>query len=105
MDMQYKLVIKSNAQDDILEASDWYEEQKTGLGELFMVSVDDCIKLLIKNPFAFAKIYYTIRKANTKNYPYSLYYNINEKIHEVTIIAVISQYRSDRIWKQRLKIK
>jgi mRNA-degrading endonuclease RelE of RelBE toxin-antitoxin system len=44
-----------------------------------------------------------IRKANTKNFPYSLYYNINDETKEVTIFAVIHQHRSEEIWKKRIE--
>ncbi len=100
--MQYKLVITHSAQNDILDASDWYEYQSKGRGELYMLSIDKCIKLVLKNPFSFAIIYLQIRKANAKKYPYSLYYRIDEIKNEITIFAVIHQSRSEEIWKNRI---
>ena len=100
--MKYNLVVTHQAQNDILQAADWYEEQKRGLGELYMLSIDKCIKLILKNPFAFAVIYLQIRKATKKKYPYSLYYRINETAKQVTIFAVIHHHRSEETWKERI---
>ena len=100
--MQYKLVITNSAQNDILDAANWYEEQKTGLGELLILSIDKCIALIIKNPFSFALIFLQIRRANTKKFPYSLFYRTDESSKEVIVFAVIHNSRSEKIWKKRI---
>lgn len=100
--MQYKLVITYSAQNDILDASDWYENKSKGHGELYMLSIDKCVKLVLQNPHSFAVIYLQIRKANVNKYPYSLYYSFDEIKNEITIFAVIHQSRSEVTWKNRI---
>jgi len=100
--MQYKLIISNIAQYDILDASDWYETKKTGLGITFILSVEKTIDLIVKNPFSCAVTYFQIRKANTKKFPYSLYYRVNEISKEVIIFAVIHNSRSEEVLKKRI---
>ncbi len=101
MVMKYKLVVTNGAQNDIIEASGWYEGKKKGLGKLLILSFEKCITLIIKNPFSFALIYLQIRKANSKKFPYSLFYIINETTRIVTIFAVIHNSRNENAWKNR----
>lgn len=101
--MKYRLEVSEEAENDIESASDWYEQQQTGLGTRFVLTTRKTIRLIIENPFAFAVLYKTIRKANTNKYPYSLYYQTDKKSNTITIIAVLHQSRSNKVWKQRLK--
>jgi hypothetical protein len=100
--MRYELIVTEDAEIDIEQAMDWYESQQKGLGIKYILSVRACLKLILKNPFVFAIIYLKIRKANTKKFPYSLYYTINELNNEIITFAVIHGHRSDKIWKQRI---
>ena len=98
--MSYKLIITRSAQNDVLDAADWYENQQEGLGKAFMLSIEKKITLILKNPLAFAKIYYQIRKANTQKFPYSLFYKTEE--NEVVIFAVIHNSRDEKNWQDRI---
>jgi len=98
--MQYKLIITKSAGKDVLIAADWYEEHKKGLGKTFILSVEKRISLIVKNPLAFARIYFQIRRSNTHKFPYSLYYKVQE--NEIIIIAVIHNSRDENKWKNRL---
>jgi len=100
--MPYKLIITDDADNDIENAMDWYENKQKGLGKKYLLSVKACVKLIVKNPFAFAKIYVQIRKANTNKFPYSLYFRINEISKELVVFAVIHNSRSEKKWKKRI---
>ncbi len=100
--MYYKLIIADDADNDIEDAMDWYENKQKGLGKKYLFSVKASVKSIVKNPFAFATIYLQIRKANTKKFPYSLFYRINEISNEVVIFAVIHNSRSEKNWKKRI---
>lgn len=100
--MQYNLVVTNNADADIEDAMDWYESKQKGLGKRYLLSVKTCVKLIFKNPFAFAVIYLQIRKANTQNFPFPLYFRINEISNEVIIFAVIHNSRSELAWLKRI---
>lgn len=100
--MRYKLIITEDAENDIEIANDYYELKQKGLGTKFVFSIRNCLKLIAKNPYAFAKIYLEIRKVNTKKFPYSLYYTI-EPENEITLFAVIHHSRNEEKWKNRIE--
>jgi len=66
----YKIEITETAYFQIDHAYQWYEIKKAGLGQLFFISIMDCIKLLVNNPFIFALVYKEIRRALPKKFPY-----------------------------------
>lgn len=101
--MKYKLVVTNSAEQDIERAMDYYENKQKDLGKKYIFSIKSCLRLVIKNPFAFAKIFMEIRKANTKKFPYSLFYSINEVDKIIILFAVIHNSRNDVSWKNRLK--
>ncbi len=80
--MSYNLFVTQEAELDIVEISQWYEQQKQGLSKEFLLSIKEVFELLIKNPFIFVKVYKEIHRALTKKFPYQLFYKIdnNKKI-------------------------
>ncbi len=100
--MKYSVIVTDDGDYDVEQAMDWYENKQKGLGKKYLNSFTNSIKLLIKNPFAFAVIFMEIRKVNTKRFPYSLFYQIDEKQNVVVVFAVIHSSRSDEAWKERI---
>ena len=100
--MQYDVIITGDAENDIEQASDWYENIQFGLGTKFVLSIKKSLQLLLNNPFTFATVYLEIRKVNTKKFPYSIYYQVNENKNLITVFAVIHSSRNDKTWKIRI---
>ena len=100
--MTFSVVVTDDAENDVEQAMDWYESKQTGLGKKYLFSITNCIKLIVKNPFAFAIIFLKIRKANIKKFPYSLYYQINENENGIIVFAVIHSSRSEEHRKKRI---
>jgi hypothetical protein len=42
--MAFDLVVAPEAESDIAEAYNWYEDRRAGLGEEFLTSVDACFE-------------------------------------------------------------
>ncbi|GEM_PF-383308 len=101
--MTLRLVITQEAKNDINQAANWHESQQKGLGKKYLLSISDCVKFLLTNPFAFARIFFEIRKINTKKFPYSLYYQLNESLQEIVIFAVIHNNRGNDSWQKRIE--
>src|SRR5687767_6715961 len=89
-----KLVIK-----DIGEAYDWYEDKRTGLGEEFLLSAEDALDSIKRNPELFEEKYPQIRKCNLRRFPYTIFFRIFKK--SVAILAVYHQSRNPRRWRKR----
>jgi len=48
--MKYKVIVRPEAEDDIIEAFSWYEDKRTGLGYDFLLQVDAGINFIYRNP-------------------------------------------------------
>lgn len=51
--MAYNIRISDEAESDLLHSYRWYEEQKEGLGEDFLVVIDSGLQTISDNPMIF----------------------------------------------------
>ncbi len=58
----YNVNIDTDAFTDVQKVVNWYNEQKDNLGKEFYLAFDDEIKIICRNPFAFAVKYHNIRR-------------------------------------------
>ena len=63
-------VLLPAAKRDVKKAYEWYEEQKAGLGEIFLKRVEECVKAIGRSPKAFQLIAVDTRRAVVKQFPY-----------------------------------
>jgi hypothetical protein len=52
--MSRRLVLRKRAEDELAEAVDWYEGQRTGLGGKFLAEFDAALARLIEYPFQYS---------------------------------------------------
>jgi len=98
--MKYELIIRSCAEQDIAQAVNWYEENATGLGSRFVLSLDATLHSILRNPEAFPKVYKDIRRALLLRFPYGIFYLIDE--NKIIVIAVYHEKRNPENWKPRI---
>ena len=75
--MTFEVNLDISAEQDIDEIFKWYEKQREGLGFEFLLSFDDSLDLLAKNPFAYFNVTRTIRRIAITRFPYTAYYSID----------------------------
>jgi plasmid stabilization system protein ParE len=76
--MEYNLIIKPKAQQDIREAINWYKKQSNNLSEKLLVKIDESLKKLQKNPEYYQKRYQEIRITFTKQFHYGIFFTIED---------------------------
>jgi plasmid stabilization system protein ParE len=101
--MTYKTRILPAAKDDILQAAQWYNKQKTGLGKQFTLRVRERVKELKKNPFVCQVRYMDVHTAIVRQFPFMIHYTIGQENKTIEIIAVLSTNRDPEIWIERSK--
>jgi len=60
----YKLLINSFAERDIVSSKHYYDAQKEGLGDEFLLELKRTIKSIENNPYLYPKIIKSARKAS-----------------------------------------
>jgi plasmid stabilization system protein ParE len=90
---------RSEAVSDVLLARDWYDSQRTGLGDDFVRSLEQVIDLMSQLPEAFPEIAVGLRRALLERFPYAVYYRLNADV--VDVIACLHTRRSPSRWRIR----
>lgn len=88
--MKYTLEIKEEAVIDIQKAYDYYEENKRGLGERFLETLEYYLERVEKYPLHFQIKRKPYREAFIKNFPYLIIYEIVDK--NVIVYAVFNTF-------------
>jgi len=84
---------------DIADAYDWYEEQRTGLGEEFRSELNVAFALLSEFSEAGPTVHINVRRLLLRRFPYAVYYRVVGAVIEVR--ACLHLHRDPRAWHQR----
>ena len=87
--------------NDLVDAVDWYNDRKIGLGERFFNEVKKQTADLSTSALLFAVRYDDIRCVSIKKFPYMVHYRVNERTSTVKVEALFHTRRDPKIWHER----
>ena len=88
--------------DELQQAINYYNFQKTSLGIEFMIEFENQIQRLSSNPFTHSVRYLSVRMALVNRFPYAIHYVIEETEHTIIIQTVLSTFKDPYTnWKAR----
>ena len=92
--MIYRLIILKAVADDALEAYNYYEEIRQGLGDRFLSEVLERYKDISKHPqyYGFIDEQHTVRDVILKSFPYLVVYEIEKET--VIIYSIHCTYKN-----------
>ena len=93
---QRRLTITPRARRELNEATDWYEAQRPGLGELFAYAFRTTTAGIVSNPFQYQKFGRRLRRAGLLRFPYGLMYAVSND--EIVIVACFHGSRDPIEW-------
>ncbi len=94
--MNYQLIIRKKAENQITEAFNWYESKRVGLGDDFLLCIEASLTILNRNPYIFQVRYKNIRTAITPRFPYGVCYFVDAE--KIIVIAVLHLSRDPKLW-------
>lgn len=97
--MKYHLIIRPEADADIEESYNWYEDQSIGLGNEFLRILDATLISIERNPLAHPLVYKNIRRAVIRRFPHAFFYVLKE--NRVLITACVHHKRDQKSWQLR----
>lgn len=98
--MKKSLTVRAEAEADLAEAFQWYEQQVRGLGDQFLLCVDAVMASIERAPQLYPVVHKgVIRRALTRRFPYGVFFVEGER--SVSVIAVAHVKRNPRFWKDR----
>ena len=85
---------------DIIAAAEWYDDQRIGLGDEFLMEVDAVIRSLAKSPLSHAVRFADVRCARLKRFkPHGIFYYLWQD--EVIVFGVFHASRHPRLVRGR----
>ncbi len=72
--MTPRLVLRPQAEAELLDARDWYEAQRPGLGRTFATEVDMVLGRIVQAPLAYPRVQGETRRALVRRFPYAIYF-------------------------------
>lgn len=97
--MSLPVVLRPEAQADVLEARDWYDGQRAGQGDVFAEAVDQLLARIGETPELFGVVLGNVRRGKLRRFPYVVYYRV--LANWVEVIAVLHGSRNPREWQDR----
>jgi plasmid stabilization system protein ParE len=98
--VSHRLAIRIEAETDMAEAFDWYEDRQPALGHEFLAEVHAAFRALVESPLHYSVLYKNVRHVLTRRFPYKVSFFIEGDRAEV--IGVIHAKRHPRSWKRRV---
>jgi plasmid stabilization system protein ParE len=89
------------AQTEFEEATEYYDEQRMGLGIEFSKQVGQALDRISHYPEAWSQLSSRIRRCLVNRFPYSVIYEVRNEL--VIIVAIQHHHRKPESWRSRVK--
>jgi len=100
--MNRRLIIRPEAESDIIDAAVWYESREAGLGFEVAAEIRAAIKRAVEYPMAHMLLrkHPEVHRVLAQRFPYRIFYIVRSDA--IVIFAVLHAARHDRKWQQRI---
>jgi len=86
-----RLIVRPEAEADLAQAYDWYEDQRVGLGREFMEEASRCLQSIEQRPLSFARVDEMAHRAILHRFPYALFFVASTE--EISVVAAFHMAR------------
>ena len=97
--MTLPVVFRPQAERELLDAEQWYEDRNPGLGLQFRAAVDQTVASVSTRPLSFPIVETDKRRALVSRFPYGLYFALADDC--VVVVGVLHAHRDPAVWKSR----
>jgi len=94
--VNYRLIVRPEAELDILESSQWYEDKQENLGIRFLDDIEAKMHLITQNPLQYQIRYKNTRLALIEHFPYAIHFLVDGK--ELIVLAVLGTREDPEKW-------
>jgi plasmid stabilization system protein ParE len=97
--MTRRFILRPRAEHDIQSAFEWYESQRPGLGDEFLVALRQRLEAVRSFPESNPILYRDIRRAVLSRFPYLIFYVVRPT--QVAVLAVLHHARNPATWPRK----
>jgi plasmid stabilization system protein ParE len=96
------MIVELEAQEELLAAAIWYDEQREGLGSEFLKAIDEALVGVAESPSSFPRDAYDdrARRALVPRFPYAVVFVMHHA--DVRVVAVMHAKRLPGYWANRV---
>jgi plasmid stabilization system protein ParE len=98
--MSLPLIITEEAEQDIADAKKWYDRQRPGLGEEFVLCVEEALDRIRVIPEGATEVLPGVRRVVVRRFPYGVFYRVDPD--QIAVLAVYHSRRDPRGWQARV---
>ena len=92
-------ILRPAAAADVEGAYRWYEDQRAGLGEEFLVAVETGLEMIAAHPLAAPVVHKDTRRLLLRRFPYGVFYRLVEE--QVVVVGCLHAKLHPRVWRGR----
>lgn len=100
--MAYEIIIEPEAEIEINEAHQWYEQQSEGLGEEFLRALEAGLFSIRRTPLLYPKVRKQARRLLLRKFPYVVIYLLDKRREKIFVLACLHGHRDPRKWQDRI---
>jgi hypothetical protein len=89
----WRLVVRPQVEEDLVEASLWYDTKQIGLGDQFLAEYVAAIYRILENPWLFSIAVNGLRPCLIKRFSYIIHFVVEDD--QIIVIAVMNAARDD----------
>ena len=93
------MIIRPEAEADLVSARAWYERQREGLGAAFLLCVEEVLERIGRTPEMYTAVYHDVQRALTRRFPYAVYCRMAGT--EVVVLGILHTRRDPSEWQSR----
>ena len=97
--MSLPVVLRPEATKDTAEAIGYFDALRPGLGQAFLIQVQDVLLRISGMPEMNGIVWRNVRAARLRRFTYVVYYRVHEDRLEV--LAVVQGNRDAAVWQSR----
>jgi len=99
--MSRRFIVRPLAEADIEDAARWYDDERAGLVDRFLVDVNRTFVRIRERPLQFPAVSGEVRRALLHTFPYAVYFRASDET--VIVLAVLHLGRNPQVWRARVR--
>ena len=97
--MTRQFIVRPGAERDIRSAFEWYESQRPGLGDEFLLALRERLESVRTFPESSAILYRDVRRAVVSRFPYLIFYVVRPT--RIAVLGVLHHARNPAVWPRK----
>ena len=97
--MSVPVVLRPEATKDAAEAIDYFDALRPGLGQAFLIQVQDVLLRISRMPEIHGIVWRNVRAARLRRFTYVVYYRV--QADRLEVLAVVQGNRDAAVWQSR----